>query len=216
MEVKSLKGFFKTSAHLTSGFCLILLLQTFQFLHSCTKKESSVFSNENICYYFIITLLIFTELGKKKSSLKMPANPTFSYADIQKFSAVSITIPQIFWIHPPAVKFYLLFYLFWIFRRKIIWVGGSLFVSKRMTKTCYSKASVPVPSLKVIFFQSALAEKTFYPLSFDTLQAATGSCPWDSRYLLRNPRGKGNTHLCFQSSCLWLGMYWIKCNKSLV
>lgn len=78
-----------------------------------------------------------------------------------------------------------------------------MFVSEKMTKTCYSKASVPVPSLKVIFFQSALAGNIFYPLSFDILKAAAGSCPWDSRYLLRNPHGKGNTYLCKAAAVAW-------------
>jgi len=46
-------------------------------------------------FWFIIILLIFVELGEKKSGLKMPANPTFSHADVQKYSAVTITIPQV-------------------------------------------------------------------------------------------------------------------------
>lgn len=93
-----------------------------------------------LLFCFIIIMLIFVALGKKKSSLKMPANPTFSHTDIQEFSAVIVTIPQVFWIYPSAVISYLLSYLFWIFRKKIIWVGVSLLFSKRMTKALLLKS----------------------------------------------------------------------------
>lgn len=49
-----------------------------------------------LLFWFIIILSIFVELGEKKSGLKIPVNPTFSHADIQKFSAVIVAIPLSF------------------------------------------------------------------------------------------------------------------------
>lgn len=74
-----------------------MLLKTFQFLHSGTKKNNSYSQMQRfviiLLYYYYVD---FCGIRKKKSSLKMPANPTFSHTDIQEFSAVIVTIPQVF------------------------------------------------------------------------------------------------------------------------
>lgn len=74
-----------------------MLLKTFQILHSGTNKDHPYSHLQRfiiLLYYYYFA--DFCGIRKKLPGLMMPVNPTPSHADIQIFSAVSITIPQVF------------------------------------------------------------------------------------------------------------------------